>query len=109
MSSTSCFIPRMQKTYANFNGIEHAEADIYAIFEKVMNIQLQMYRTEADQNPKGAINPNSKNNTPILQRILTITDQKLKTLDLELFRAIKLQDVQTKTFLLRWIRCMHTR
>lgn len=41
-----------------------------------------MYRTEADSNLKGAINPNSKNNTPILQRIITITDHKLKTLDL---------------------------
>jgi hypothetical protein len=58
---------------------------------------------------KGFINPNSKNNTPILQRIINITDHKLKTLDLELFRAIKLQDVKTKTFLLKWIRCMHTR
>ena len=26
-----------------------------------------------------------------------------------MFRILKLQDVQTKTFLLRWIRCMHTR
>lgn len=74
-----------------------------------MNIQNQMYKTETDSNLKGVINPNSKNNTPILQRIITIIDQKLKALDIELFRTIKLQDVQTKTFLLRWIRCMHTR
>lgn len=33
----------------------------------------------------------------------------MKHLDLELYRALKLQDVKTKTFLLRWIRCMHTR
>ncbi len=74
-----------------------------------MNIQNQMYKTETDSNLKGVINPNSKNNTPILQRIQTIIDQKLKALDIELFRAIKLQDVQTKSFLLRWIRCMHIR
>lgn len=100
---------RLKKAYILFNNIEHAEADIYCILEKVMNVQQEMYRTEADSSLKGVINPNSKNNTPILQRIITITDHKLKTLDMELFRAIKLQDVQTKTFLLRWIRCMHTR
>ena len=74
-----------------------------------MNIQQDMFRTEADSSLKGNINPNSKNNTPILQRIINLIDHKLKALDLELFRAIKLQDVQTKSFLLRWIRCMHTR
>jgi TBC1 domain family protein 5 len=58
---------------------------------------------------KGLVNPNSKNNSPILQRIVQIQDQKLKMLDLELFRILKLQDVKTKTFLLRWIRCLHTR
>ena len=89
--------------------MEHSEADIYLIFEKVMNVQQEMYKTEADSTLKGVINPNSKNNTPILQRIITLIDQKLKLLDIELFRTIKLQDVQTKTFLLRWIRCMHTR
>lgn len=68
-----------------------------------------MFKTEADLAKKGYINPNSKNNTPILQRIINLMDHKLKSLDLELFRAIKLQDVQTKSFLLRWIRCMHTR
>lgn len=68
-----------------------------------------MYKTETDSNLKGVINPNSKNNTPILQRIITIIDHKLKALDIELFRTIKLQNVVTKSFLLRWIRCMHTR
>lgn len=74
-----------------------------------MDIQHEMFKTEADLAKKGYINPNSKNNTPILQRIINLMDHKLKSLDLELFRAIKLQDVQTKSFLLRWIRCMHTR
>lgn len=74
-----------------------------------MNIQHKMYYTETDSNLKGAINPNSKNNTPILQRIITIIDQKLKSLDIELFRTLKLRDIQPKTFLLKWIRCMHTR
>ncbi len=68
-----------------------------------------MYKTETDSNLKGVINPNSKNNTPILQRVQNIIDQKLKALDIQLFRNIKLFQVQTKTFLLRWIRCMHTR
>ena len=74
-----------------------------------MNIQQDMFRTEADSSLNGNINASSKNNTPILQRIINLIDHKLKALDLELFRAIKLQDVQTKSFLLRWIRCMHTR
>jgi TBC1 domain family protein 5 len=74
-----------------------------------MSIQQYMFSTETDTSLKGVINPNSKNNTPILQRIITLIDQKLKALDLDLFRTIKLQDVQTKAFLLRWIRCMHTR
>jgi TBC1 domain family protein 5 len=74
-----------------------------------MEAQQQMYKTEADTSLKGAINPHSKNSMPILQRIITLIDQKLKVLDIELFRTIKLQDVQTKSFLLKWIRCMHTR
>ncbi len=74
-----------------------------------MNIQHEMYSEETETSLKGYINPNSKNNTPILQRIINLTDHKLKTLDIELFRIIKLQDVKTKTFLLKWIRCMHTR
>ena len=68
-----------------------------------------MYKTEADLTIKSKVNPNSKNNTPILQRIIQIKDHKLKHMDLELFRILKLQDVQTKGFMLRWIRCMHTR
>jgi hypothetical protein len=44
-----------------------------------------------------------------LQRIIQIQNEKLKSLDMELFKIMKLQDVKTKTFLLRWIRCMHTR
>ena len=68
-----------------------------------------MYKTEADQEIKTKVNPNSKNNTPILQRIMQIKDHKLKHMDLDLFRIIKLQDVQTKSFMLRWIRCIHTR
>ena len=74
-----------------------------------MDIQHEMYSEETESSLKGNINPNSKNNTPILQRIINLTDHKLKTLDLELFRIIKLQEVKTKTFLLKWIRCMHTR
>jgi hypothetical protein len=74
-----------------------------------MEVQQQMYKTETDTSLKGVINPHSKNSTPILQRIIILIDQKLKSLDIELFRTIKLQDVQTKTFLLKWIRCMHTR
>lgn len=98
-----------KKAFLLFNSIEYAQADIYGVFDKIMSIQHQMYKTQTDTNLKGVINPNSKNNTPILQRIIVIIDQKLKALDIELFRTIKLQDVQTKTFLLRWIRCMHTR
>jgi hypothetical protein len=89
--------------------LAHAEADIFAIFERVMAIQKDMYKEGLDGKIKGNVNPNSKNNSPILQRIIQIQDHKLKSLDLELFRILKLQDVKTKTFLLRWIRCIHTR
>lgn len=77
--------------------------------EKILNIQGDMYKTDADQGIKNKVNPNSKNNTPILQRIIQIKDIKLKNMDMELFRIIKIQDVQTKSFMLKWIRCMHTR
>ncbi len=87
----------------------NAEADIFIVFERIMEIQKDMYKENLDDDVKGLVNPNSKNNSPILQRIIQIQDQKLKSTDLELFRVLKLQDVKTKTFLLRWIRCMHTR
>lgn len=74
-----------------------------------MDIQKDMYKESLDSKIKGNVNPNSKNNSPILQRIIQIQDHKLKSLDLELFKTLKLQDVKTKTFLLRWIRCLHTR
>lgn len=41
-----------------------------------------MYKTEADVSIKSKVNPNSKNNTPILQRIMQIKDHKLKHMDL---------------------------
>lgn len=41
-----------------------------------------MYKTEADLAIKSKVNPNSKNNTPILQRIMHIKDHKLKHMDL---------------------------
>lgn len=68
-----------------------------------------MFKESLDSEIKGVINPNSKNNSPILQRISQLEDHKLKILDIELYRALKLQDVKTKSFLLRWIRCLHSR
>lgn len=100
---------RIEEKFVILNSLAHAEADIFAIFERVMAIQKDMYKEGLDEKVKGNVNPNSKNNSPILQRIIQIQDHKLKSLDLELFRILKLQDVKTKTFLLRWIRCIHTR
>lgn len=74
-----------------------------------MVIQKDMFKENLDGKIRGEVNPNSKNNSPILQRINQLQDHRLKALDLELFRILKLQDVRTKTFLLRWIRCLHTR
>jgi hypothetical protein len=79
------------------------------VFERVMGVQKDMFKENLEGKVRGEVNPNSKNNSPILQRIIQLQDHKLKALDLDLFRIIKLQDVRTKTFLLRWIRCMHTR
>ena len=47
-----------------------------------MEIQKDMFKENLDEEMKGHINPNSKNNTPILQRILTLIDQRLKSTDL---------------------------
>lgn len=47
-----------------------------------------MFRTENEN--KLDINPNSKNNSPILQRIIKLTDIKFKIVDSELFKHIKL-------------------
>jgi hypothetical protein len=68
-----------------------------------------MFKENLDSEIKGVLNPNSKMNSPILQRISQIEDNKLKILDIELYRALKLQDVKPKSFLLRWIRCLHSR
>lgn len=99
----------MGEKYHFLHSSQFAEADIYSVFDKIMALQKEMFKTETDSDKKGLINPNSKNNTPILMRISQIQDHKLKALDLELFRILKLQDVKTKTFMLRWIRCLHTR
>ena len=65
-----------------------------------------MFRLESET--KNTRNPKSKINSPILERITKLSDVTLKNIDLELFRHIKLMDVQMRTFLLRWIRCIHT-
>jgi hypothetical protein len=62
--------------------VAHAEADIFTVFERIMDIQKEMYKENLDGDVKGLVNPNSKNNSPILQRIIQIQDQKLKSLDL---------------------------
>lgn len=74
-----------------------------------MAVQKEMFKEGLEGRVRGEVNPNSKNNSPILQRISHLQDHRLKALDLELFRILKLQDVRTKAFLLRWIRCLHTR
>ena len=47
-----------------------------------MEIHKDMFKLSLDEETKEHINPNSKNNTPILQRILTLIDQRLKATDL---------------------------
>lgn len=74
-----------------------------------MEVQLEMFKPNFNGTKKDLINPNTKINTPILLRISQILDQRLKSIDLELFRVLKLQNVITKTFVLKWIKCMHTR
>jgi hypothetical protein len=41
-----------------------------------------MFKENLDGKIRGEVNPNSKNNSPILQRIIHIQDHKLKALDL---------------------------
>ena len=40
-------------------------------------------------------------------RISVLIDQKLKMIDAELFKVFKLKEIKPKTFLLRWIKCIH--
>ena len=42
-------------------------------------------------------------------RMTVLIDQKLKMIDAELFKVFKLKEIKHKTFLLRWIKCIHAR
>ena len=68
-----------------------------------MNKHKDMYSQEADLK-KHNVNPNSRNNTPLLQRVSHIWDVILKAVDLELFRHMQLRQVNTRSFLCRWVR-----
>lgn len=70
----------MEEKYLFLNSVAYAEADIFTVFEKIMEIQKEMYKENLDK--KDDFNPNSKNNSPILQRIIQLQDQKLKATDL---------------------------
>ncbi len=95
--------------YCRFVSADDEEADVYSLFDAVMRTgHDRMFAYEADEK-KTDINPNSKNQQPILQRIARMVDHEFKVLDIELFRHIKLQEVQLRPYLLRWIRCMHSR
>ena len=63
---------------------------------------MEMFKPQGNDDKK-------KLNQPILMRINKIQDIYLKHIDIELFRFLKLQNVEFKIFLLRWIRCVHTR
>lgn len=92
--------------------MNYAEADIYALFNRMMEIgHLEMFRSNLSesQRKKQEYNVNSKKQQAILIRISKIQDNYLKLVDLELFKHMKLLNVEFQIFLLRWIRCVHTR
>ncbi|KAL4509987.1 hypothetical protein ABPG72_010180 [Tetrahymena utriculariae] len=92
--------------------MNYAEADIYTLFCKMMDIgHLEMFRPYLAENSKKKqeYNINSKKSQAILLRISKIQDNYLKIVDLELFKHMKLLNVEFQIFLLRWIRCVHTR
>jgi len=84
---------------------EFAEPDIYAVFSRIMVGHKEMFRQESDLK-KHNINPNSRNNTPLLQRVSHIWDVVLKAVDLELFRHMQLRQVNPRSFLCKWVRPM---
>jgi hypothetical protein len=44
-NSKLCFYQRLWENHLFFNSAEYAEADIYNVFEKIINIQGDMYKT----------------------------------------------------------------
>lgn len=84
------------------NSWEFAEADVYAVFDRVMLRHKDMFLKENDR--KTNVNPNSRNNTPILQRIGHLWDILLKAADLELFRHMRLMEVNPRSFLSKWLK-----
>lgn len=62
-----------------------------------------MFSNESDSK-KHQINPNSRNNTPLLHRISHIWDIVLKAVDLELFRHMQIRQVNPRVLLSKWIR-----
>jgi hypothetical protein len=63
------------------NSREYAEADIYAVFTRLMDSgHKEMFRLESET--KISRNPKSKINSPILERITKLSDITLKSVDL---------------------------
>jgi len=92
--------------------LEFIEADIFNLFSRMMEIgHLEMFRPSLSesQRKKQESNLNSKKQSAILIRISKIQDHYLKIADLELFKHFKMLNVELQIFLLRWIRCVHTR
>ncbi|EGR33049.1 TBC1 domain member isoform cra_b [Ichthyophthirius multifiliis] len=96
----------------SFINPDFAEADVYQIFNKMMEAgHLEMFRPYLCENAKkkSDYNISSKKQQAILIRIGKIQNHYLKIIDIELFKHIKLLNVEMQIFLLRWIRCVHTR
>lgn len=69
-----------------FYAFEYAEADIYALFNKILEVHSAMFIFNVDKK-KGKV-------LPVLARISKIQDISLKMIDIELFRHLKLLNVE---------------
>ncbi|CAD8104618.1 unnamed protein product [Paramecium sonneborni] len=90
-----------KKQIAIFYDTKFAEEDIFQLFEQIMNAHVDMFKHTPESQKKQQL--------IIQSRIQKIYDQYLKTIDVTLFKHLKVQDVELSVFLVRWIRCMFTR
>lgn len=96
-----CENERVREMCKFFYSFEHVEADIYAVYNSVMLAHQQMFAFNYEKKKGKGL--------PILARISKIQDITLKMVDIDLFRHLKLLNVEFQPFMIRWIKCMFTR
>jgi len=86
------------------------EADVFWLFSRVMAAgQWEMFILTPTKGLNQAFNLTSNKVNPLVQRVNRLKNSLLKSVDAELFRYMKLLNVEFELFLHRWIKCMLTR